>query len=198
MTAPQDVLEFWFGPRNAPGYPADNSQMWWKKHADVDAACRERFGPALDASARGELVDWAATRDGRQAHIILVDQLARNMHRDRPGMFAQDELALELSLYAISLGDPWGRPYRELQFFLMPLMHAENRVIQRLSVRLFQHARDIAAPDCRGAAEKGVDYAVRHAEIVERFGRFPHRNAILGRESSAEEIEFLEQPGSSF
>ena len=194
---PREVLEFWFGPMGA-GYPADNSAMWWKKDPQVDARIKERFAGALAASARGELAGWSASVAGRQAHIILIDQMARNMHRGEAGMYAQDDLALRLSLQAVAAGDPWGRAYGELQFFLMPLMHAEDVGVQRLACRLFGRVLSEAADADLTAAAKGVEYAHKHREIVERFGRFPHRNEILGRVSSAQEAAFLKQPGSSF
>ena len=198
MIAPEDVLSFWFGPLDAPDYPQNHMAKWWKKDPAFDASCREAFAEALDASGRGELAHWAETADGRQAHILLIDQLSRNMHRDTGAMYAQDDLGLELCLLSLAHGDAWGRQYREVQFFLMPLMHAEDRVIQRLSVRMFARAVASASDDDRKGAEGGLDYAERHAAIVERFGRFPHRNALLGRDSTAEEIAFLKEPGSSF
>ena len=197
MTKPEDVVQYWFGAFG-DGYPGDKPEMWWKKNAEVDADIKARFGAACDASARGELADWATTALGRQAHILLIDQMARNMHRNSADMYAQDDLALRIALQSVAEGDPWGRPYRELQFFLMPLMHAEDVGIQRLSCRMFGRALSEAVDaDLTGAAG-GVNYAQKHRVIVERFGRFPHRNALLGRESTAEEADFLKEPGSSF
>ena len=198
MLTPEDVLGFWFGPIDAPDYPANNSPMWWKKHPAVDAACKERFEDALVASADGAFADWAETARGRLAHILLVDQLSRNLHRGSAEMYAQDDRALALSLRSVAEGDPWGRRYHELQFYLMPLMHAENRGVQRFSIDMFKRAHREAVPADAKGSSFGVDYAERHAVIVERFGRFPHRNDILGRESTAEEVAFLKEPGSSF
>ena len=197
MMTPEDVLAFWFGPLNAPDYPQNHSDRWWKKDPQFDAEC-QAFAEVLSASGRGELASWAETARGRQAHILLIDQLSRNMHRGSGEMYAQDDIGLELCLLSLAHGDAWGRRYREMQFFLMPLMHAENRVVQRLSVRMFERAlAEVSEEDSEGAAG-GLDYARKHAVIVEQFGRFPHRNALLGRESTPEELAFLEQPGSSF
>ena len=197
MTKPEDVVQYWFGPFGA-GFPANNGEMWWKKDPAVDAEIKARFGAACEASARGELADWATTALGRQAHILLIDQMARNMHRDSGQMYAQDDLALRVALQGIAEGDPWGRRYRELQFFLMPLMHAEDVGIQRLCCRMFGRALAEASDADLTAAAGGVSYAEKHRVIVERFGRFPHRNALLGRQSTPEEAVFLEEPGSSF
>ena len=194
---PEDVLGFWFGPVDAPDYPANNSSMWWKKNPAVDAACGQ-FAEALRASADGAFAEWADTARGRLAHILLVDQISRNLHRGSGEMYAQDDQALALSLRSVAEGDPWGRRYHELQFYLMPLMHAEDRGVQRFSVEMFKRAHREATPaDVQGSAH-GVDYAIRHRDIVERFGRFPHRNDLLGRESTPEEVAFLKEPGSSF
>lgn len=197
MTTPEDVLGFWFGPIDAPDYPADNSPMWWKKNPAVDAACGS-FAEALKASAEGAFEAWSETARGRLAHILLVDQISRNLHRGSGEMYAQDDLALALSLRSVAEGDPWGRPYRELQFYLMPLMHAEDRGVQRFAVEMFRRAYREASPADAKWSAKGVEYAILHRDIVERFGRFPHRNALLGRESTPEEVAFLKEPGSSF
>ncbi|MBX2879513.1 MAG: DUF924 domain-containing protein [Granulosicoccus sp.] len=198
MTEPSDVLAYWFGPLDAPDYPRDNSQMWWKKNPEVDREVAARFSDALEASARGELSHWKDNKESRLAHIILTDQMSRNMHRDTAQMFAHDDLALELSLLCLSSGERYSN-YHQRMFQYMPLMHAENVAIQRLCTHLF--AREMAEADnddVRQAATRNHDFAEQHQVIVERFGRFPHRNNILGRKSTAEEIEFLKEPGSSF
>lgn len=197
MTQPKDILEYWFGPYGAT-YPADNSAMWWKKNPDVDAEIKTRFGAALEASARGDLADWRMTKEGRLAHIILVDQMSRNMHRGSALMFAQDDLGAELALLA-AISDTYYDGYVERMFQYMPLMHAENVALQRLCVHLFHREMEMAqSQEAKDAAKSNHDYGVRHLVIIERFGRFPHRNEILGRASTSEEIAFLKEPGSSF
>jgi len=197
MVSPQDILEYWFGPMSADDYPADNGEIWWKKNPDLDAEIKDRFGAALAASARGELDHWRKDKAARLAHIILVDQMSRNMHRDSADMYAQDDLAQELSLLCAISDDFYGG-YYERMFQHMPLMHAENLALQRLCEHLFEREVAMSDGDVRKAAANNLDYATKHRVIIERFGRFPHRNKILGRESTAEEIEFLKQPGSSF
>lgn len=197
MVRPEDILGYWFGPLDAPDYPADRGEIWWQKNADVDREIGERFGDALDASARGKLDHWRENKTGRLAHIILVDQMSRNMHRDSPLMYAQDDLGQELSLLC-AISDDHYTGYWERMFQYMPLMHAENVALQRLCEHLFTREVAMADKDNRKRAENNLDFAVRHRVIVERFGRFPHRNAILGRESTPEELAFLKEPGSSF
>lgn len=197
MIEPKDVLEYWFGPYGA-GYPADQSEIWWKKNPDVDSEIKDRFGDACEASARGELAAWRDTKEGRLAHIILVDQMSRNMHRDDAKMFAQDDLGQELALICL-ISDEFYDGYHERMFQYMPLMHAENLALQRLCVHLFKREMEMAQADAvQKAAENNHDFAKRHEVIIARFGRFPHRNKILGRESTKEEIAFLKEPGSSF
>ncbi len=198
MTTPKEILDYWFGPDRSKIDPEERRAIWWEKNADVDAEIAERFGGALEASARGELHDWRDSKDGRLAHIILVDQMARNMHRDSPLMYAQDDLGQELSLLC-AISDEYYVNYHERMFQYMPLMHAENVALQRLCVRLFEREVGMAQTDrIREAANNNLDYAHKHRVIVERFGHFPHRNEILGRKSTSEEVEFLKEPGSSF
>ncbi len=197
MTTPHEILEYWFGPMDDPNFPANKPEIWWKKSAEVDQDIKTRFGAALEASARGELDHWRKDKTARLAHIILVDQMSRNMHRDHADMYAQDDLAQELSLLC-AISDEFYPGYFERMFQYMPLMHAENLAMQRLCEHLFEREMAIAdGPDVERAKDNH-DYAVKHRVIVERFGRFPHRNEILGRQSTAEEIEFLKGPDSSF
>ena len=194
MTQPEEILAYWFGSTDDP---QDKSEIWWKKNPDVDAEIKDRFGTALEASARGELDHWRSDKTGRLAHIILVDQMSRNMHRDSPLMYAQDDLAQELSLLCAISDDYYGN-YHMRMFQHMPLMHAENVAMQRLCEHLFAREMELAEGEDKKRAANNHDYAVQHRVIVERFGRFPHRNDILGRESTPEEVAFLKQPGSSF
>lgn len=197
MTEPRDVLEYWFGPYG-DGYPADNSEMWWKKNPEVDAEIKARFGADCEASARGELAGWKDTAEGRLAHIILVDQMSRNMHREDAKMYAQDDLAQELAMLCL-ISDEHYAGYHERMFQYMPFMHAENLAMQRMCEHLFWREYEMAqGEEDKERAKNNHDFAVRHRVIVERFGRFPHRNEILGRESTAEEVAFLQEPGSSF
>lgn len=196
----RDVLEVWFGPLDAPDYPVSNPGLWWGKDPAADAALRERFGGLLDRAAAGELAAWNEAPRTSLAFVVLLDQLSRNVHRDTARMYALDDEAVDAVLRGLERGFDAELAPRERVFFYMPLMHAESVPLQRKCVRLFSAlASDPAIPEGPRAAFAGnVDFAIRHLEIVERFGRFPHRNAILGRPSTPEELEFLKQPGSSF
>jgi uncharacterized protein (DUF924 family) len=172
--------------------------MWWKKDPAFDDDIRDRFEPAHTLAARGALDGWKATPRGRLALVILLDQFSRNMYRGTPRAFAQDARACECTLEAIVEGDEQGLGIMERSFLYMPLMHAEDVDLQHKSVAAFERLCRAAPETLRKAVEQTLDYAKKHAEIVERFGRFPHRNTILGRSSTPEEVTFLTQPGSSF
>jgi uncharacterized protein (DUF924 family) len=181
-----EVIEFWFG-----GDRDERRRRWWQKSEAVDAFCRARFSETLAAATRGDCDGWLETGRGRQAVNIRCDQLARNMHRGMAAMYAADERAQAATRRALAEGDDGVLGDAERQFLYMPLMHSERLEDQERSVELF---RALAA----GGVIDGVRWATEHRDIVARFGRFPHRNAILGRPSTDEELAFLEQPGSSF
>lgn len=196
---PQDILDHWFG--GAPDDPATAGKklaLWWGSNPDTDAELRERFGATHEAAAAGQLDGWAATPEGRVALVLVLDQLSRNLHRGTPRAFAQDPAALRLALAAVEQGEDRSSPFFHRVFLYMPFEHSERLADQERCCRLF----DALLAECpellRGPARTFLDFAHRHRDIVARFGRFPHRNAILGRPSSAEEQRFLEQPGSSF
>lgn len=196
---PEDVLGFWFGTAvNDTATAQSQRRLWWSKDAVVDADIRERFGARVRAAASGQHDDWAATPRGRLALLVLLDQFPRNIYRDTAQAFAQDAQALQLALDGLTVGDDRKLRPIERVFCYLPLEHAESLNMQDRSVVLFNAlAAEVAEAD-RGTFTGYVDYALRHRDIVARFGRFPHRNRILGRESTPEEIEFLKQPGSGF
>lgn len=188
-TSPDDILDLWFGDRRAPPTAA-TSKRWFAKDEAFDTMLRERFGEALAAARRGELDAWASAADGALALIILLDQFGRNCHRGSAAMYAGDAKGLALAEDAIDRGfDRELRPV-ERTFVYMPFMHAEDLAAQERCVELFR------AMGADGA--QNLEYAIAHRDIVARFGRFPHRNELLGRESTDEEREFLKKPGSSF
>jgi len=197
----ESVLQFWFGEVDEDGaVSADASARWWKKDPAFDDEIRARFAGLLDSAAAGELGSWRFDPQSALASVILCDQFSRNMHRDTDKAFAYDRLARDASKHALAAGyDEWLQDL-EAYFLFMPFMHSEEVEDQRECIRLFDERAEQAGPDSqqRKMLAQGADYARRHMAIIERFGRFPHRNQILGRESSAEEIEFLKQPGSSF
>jgi uncharacterized protein (DUF924 family) len=196
VNRPEDVLHFWLGNPGDP--PLRNAEKWWKKDAAFDDECRERFGALIDAGARGELADWKQTPHGRLALVVLFDQLSRNVHRNTPRAFAQDNLARDVSLDSISKGDENVFSLIERAFLYMPLMHAEDVGLQHQSVASFNRIAGRGDGELKKYLDSTLDYAKKHEEIIERFGRFPHRNKILGRPSTKEEEAFLQQPGSSF
>jgi uncharacterized protein (DUF924 family) len=177
MTGAQDILDFWFDP--------GTEKHWWKRSDDFDALIAERFGAVHAAATRCELWAWRASAEGRLAEIIVLDQFSRNLHRNSPLAFAADPLALGLAQTAVTLGADRDVDARRRAFFHMPYMHSESRVVHEEALKLF-------------TAEGDPAYEIRHKAIIDRFGRFPHRNAALGRVSTAEELAFLKTPGSSF
>jgi uncharacterized protein (DUF924 family) len=189
------VLDFWFGEPATPAF-GQASPRWFQRDDAFDAAIAQRFGATLEAARRGECDAWQATPLGALALVIVLDQFSRNTCRGRAHAFAADAQALEVARRLVASGAHFDLPTPEHRAFAyLPFEHAESLDAQRESVRLFEaHARET------GQAGKGsyVDYAYRHAAVIERFGRFPHRNAALGRASTEAELAFLSEPGSSF
>jgi len=177
---PQAVLHFWFEELNA--------KQHFAKDAALDAGIRTRFGATLEAAARCELFAWRATPEGRLAEIIVLDQFSRNVHRDTPRAFAQDALALLLAQELEGSGQDRSLPTAQRVFAYMPYMHSESALVHAQAVVLFSQP----------GMENNLRFELHHKAIIDRFGRYPHRNAILGRSSSAEELAFLAEPGSSF
>lgn len=188
----REVLDFWFGAPGSAEYGRAR-KMWFRKDAAFDALLRERFGALLDAACAGELDAWCATPEGALALVIVLDQFSRNCHRGTPRAFAADDKALAVARAMVASGHDLRLPGVEHRAFAyLPFEHAETAEAQRESLRLFgELAKD---PQAKGY----YDYAVRHADVIARFGRFPHRNAQLGRESTQAEAAFLSQPGSRF
>jgi uncharacterized protein (DUF924 family) len=186
-----DVLSFWFGD------VARTREEWFRKSDAFDAEIRARFAETIESAARGEL-DWESTPRGCLALVIVLDQFSRNAFRGAARSFAQDDRARVAALRAIDAGVDMSLSPLERSFLYMPLMHAEDRSVQARSVALFETLAREAPSGVAEYLKSAADFARKHSEIVERFGRFPHRNAILGRVSTAEEAVFLEQPGSAF
>jgi uncharacterized protein (DUF924 family) len=185
----EEVLEFWFGPLDEQGHvDAAHVSRWWKKDPAFDAEVRSRFGALHEAVLRGERDRWLTTPRGRLAFIVVLDQFSRNMFRDSARAFAGDARAVEIALDGITAGVDGQLAAHERGFMYMPLMHSESLAVQDRCIALFEAANDA------GSAK----FAERHRDIIRRFGRFPHRNAVLGRQSTNDELAFLAQPGSSF
>ena len=179
MTA-QTVLDFWFKEIDA--------KQWWTKSSEFDQLIVSRFGSLHAAAASCELQAWRETPRGRLAEIIVLDQFSRNMYRDQPQAFACDALALALAQTAVAAGADGVLEIHQRAFMYMPYMHSESPLIHNSAQALF----------CQAGLESSLASEHKHKTIIERFGRYPHRNAILGRPSTTEELEFLATPGSSF
>ncbi|MBI5538032.1 MAG: DUF924 domain-containing protein [Deltaproteobacteria bacterium] len=192
----EQILSFWFGEPGAP--PLQNQAVWFKKDPAFDKQIRDSFEDDLQRAIRGELDGWRVRARSCLAFIVLLDQMSRNMYRDTPGAFAQDALALEACLAGRAAGLDCELPHMQRSFFYMPMMHAEDLEVQREAVKLFDGLAKSAPPGLEQALQQGADFERRHHDIIERFGRYPHRNKILGRTSTPEEEAFLLGPGSSF
>jgi uncharacterized protein (DUF924 family) len=176
----QDILHFWFNELS--------DKQRFAKDIALDALLRERFFGTWQAAARGELFAWRVSPHGRLAEIIVLDQFSRNMFRGTAQAFAQDAQALTLAQELVAQGLDAQLGSSERAFAYMPYMHSESLTIHDEALRLF------AQP----GLENNLDFEKRHRAIIERFGRYPHRNAVLGRDSTPEELAFLSEPGSSF
>ncbi|MFB2896547.1 DUF924 family protein [Aerosakkonemataceae cyanobacterium BLCC-F50] len=187
----QEILNFWFGTPDRSNYGKPRN-IWFSRNSEFDQLVKTRFLSDYELAASGNLNHWQDLPESCLAFIILCDQFPRNMFRDRPKAFATDPQALALAQYAVERG--FDRQFLPVQrwFFYLPFQHSENLEHQRQSLALFEQLGD--DPDSLNC----IDYAIQHLKIIERFGRFPHRNQILGRETTPEEAEFLKQPGSSF
>ena len=188
----QAVLDFWFGPADDADHALSRPQ-WFRKDDAFDAQIADRFGGLIEAALIGGLDEWRDTALGSVALLLLLDQFTRNSFRGQAKSFAGDARALSVALALVQAGDERGLTGVQRQFVYLPFEHAEDLAIQAESLRLF------AGLERDHPALKGLlDWAQRHQVIVARFGRFPHRNAALGRTSSAEELAFLATPGSGF
>jgi uncharacterized protein (DUF924 family) len=176
----KEIIKFWF--------EEISQTQWWKKDVQFDQLIASRFLEVHGHASRCELNQWRDTADGRLAEIIVLDQFSRNIYRDSHLSFAADSLALVLAQEAIRVGADKKVSESMRSFFYMPFMHSESAVIHEEAVVLYEAYGN----------EGNLDFELRHKAIIDRFGRYPHRNEILGRDSTAEELEFLSQPGSSF
>ena len=176
----ENILKFWFEEIKAA--------QWWAKDEAFDQSIRARFSDVHARAARCELFEWRAEPKGRLAEIIVLDQFSRNMFRGSPLAFASDPLALALAQEALAVKADEAMSPVERSFLYLPFMHSESLAIHSVAMELYR----------KNGIRSNLDFEIRHRQIIERFGRYPHRNAILGRESTETEIEFLKQPGSGF
>lgn len=175
-----EIIRFWF--------EETDQSKWWAKDPEFDAIIAQRFGIVHAQAIRCELFDWRNDPEGRLAEVIVLDQFSRNIFRGTPAAFAADSLALALAQEAIRAGADTALSVSQRNFLYMPFMHSESLAIHDVAAELFARNGDPVT----------LEFERKHRAIIERFGRYPHRNAILGRPSEDAEIEFLEQPGSSF
>jgi len=194
-----DVLGFWFGDLDENGLARPGiEKRWWTKDPAFDAEIERRFEGTRRALLAGAAPAWLGTPRGRPAAVIVLDQFSRNVGRGTPAAFAADGVARELAEEGLRRGDDGALPPAMRAFLYMPLMHAEDPAAQARCCALFRKLQASVPAEVRDRLSGHVHAADRHREIVDRFGRFPHRNATLGRTSTPEERAFLEQPGSSF
>ncbi|WP_180178448.1 DUF924 family protein [Acinetobacter sp. YH01005] len=176
----QDILEFWFNPENQPN--------WFAKSNNFDVLIEKKFKDIHQAASQAELWQWRTNAEGRLAEIIVLDQFSRNLFRDSGLAFAQDALALALAQEAIAQGLDLQLSPEQRSFLYMPFMHSESTKIHQSALKLFEQLGNPI----------NLEFEKKHKVIIDRFGRYPHRNLVLGRTSTAEELEFLTQPNSSF
>lgn len=188
----QNILDFWFLPKDDSGYLKPRA-VWFQKNPAFDAQIKARFERTVQRALAGDFRAWDNDVEGVLAQIILLDQFTRNMWRDTPASFSGDPQGLQRALELIDSGAYLRLHPVQREFAYLPLEHSENIDIQERCVALYT-----TLAQEHPASQNSLDYAIRHRDIIARFGRFPHRNAILGRASTAQEIEFLKRPGSGF
>lgn len=176
----KEILHFWF--------EESTPEQWFRRDLEFDKIITQRFSEIWKQARRCELVSWRATAQGRLAEILILDQFSRNIFRDQPQAFEQDSLAIALAQEAVALGMDQHLFLQQRPFLYLPYMHSESLLIHQTAIQLYSQA----------GLEYQLDYERKHLAILEKFGRYPHRNSVLGRASTKEELEFLKSPDSSF
>ncbi|WP_068467764.1 DUF924 family protein [Candidatus Protochlamydia phocaeensis] len=193
----QQILDFWFGPLSGPdSYPTDKVSIWLANSPDIDRQIREEFAFDVQNAINGDLNSWRDTPKGRLALILLLDDFSRIIYRNTPQAFASDAMAKGLVLEGIQRGDDKKLYPIERAFFYLPLEHSEDPKLQALSVNVYKQLFEQAPDKIKSQMQQFYQYALFNQQVISRFGRFPHRNAILGRTSTPEEIIYLNQRGS--
>ena len=204
MTPPHDrriaeVLDYWVGLDADPWAIAPaRMKLWFGKSAETDAEIERCFGDLVELAASSALDDWNESAEGSLARVILLDQMTRNIHRGRARMYRDDGLAVALALRSLDRGFDQAVPPRMRLFFLLPLEHAEDLALQEKNVALCRALAEAAPPEARAMYEGFVTYAIGHRDVIAEFGRFPHRNAILGRASTPAEEAYLARPDAGW
>lgn len=195
----EKILTFWFGDIDETGaVDKEVSKRWFVKDQQFDDQVKRVFGSYLETGVMGAYDRWIHEPGGLAALIVMLDQFPRQIFRNRPEGFVYDPKALSLSLFGIENECYLKTRTYYGNFILMPTMHSEDLKVQDLGVSSFKSLLDVAEPGAKNDIANALEYAIKHRDIIAKFGRFPHRNAILNRESTSEEIEFLKTPGSSF
>ncbi len=176
----KEIIKFWFEDVE--------ESKWWVKDAEFDQLITEKYSMIHRSASRCELYEWRESPEGRLAEVIVLDQFSRNIFRNSPLAFSCDSLALALSQEAIAVGAEKSLDPAKRSFFYLPFMHSESKKIHEIAVELYE----------RNGIDGNAEFELKHQSIIDRFGRYPHRNSVLGRESTEEEIAFLKLPGSSF
>jgi uncharacterized protein (DUF924 family) len=190
------ILEFWFGQLDSNGMCApQQSKLWFQSRPETDAHIEARFGRLVNEALHGRLDHWADRPTDLVALVLLLDQFTRNIHRGTPQAFAGDTQALAFSQNAVQQGTDRGLPAIHRVFLYIPYEHSESLKVQEQGIAQFDQLLMDCTAEARDAVNGFRDYSVAHRDVIARFGRFPHRNDILGRESSAEELEHLQQHG---
>jgi len=199
MKSIESIIDYWFGEHpDDDAVIREKSDLWWKKNPEVDKEIRRRFETLLESELKGELASWANSPRGRLARMLLLDQFPRNMYRGSARAFACDERARQLARETLDQSvDRKLRPVERV-FLYLPFEHSENAPDQATGVRLFATLLEEIPETLKPPFRNFLEFAQKHKAIIDRFGRFPHRNALLGRDSTPEELEFLKGPGSSF
>ncbi|WP_263078904.1 DUF924 domain-containing protein [Endozoicomonas sp. Mp262] len=190
-----EVLEFWFAGEILG---SEQRSRWWQKKEAVDLSIKQRFASLIPQVHDGLHEEWAQTPEGRLAAIICLDQFPRNIYRNSAKAFSFDDKALFLTLEGLNSSHDIKLDLLERTFFMMPLMHDESLDSQDRCVEFYEDAVTASSGELQQYLKGSLEFALRHREIIERFGRYPHRNKVLGRQNTAEEEYFLTQPGSSF
>jgi len=193
------VIRYWFGESNlSTDINAEKKRFWWSKNNEVDAEITDRFSELVETVASGELDHWNESESGLLASIICTDQFPRNIYRGQSRSFSYDQIALRFAKQAVAMGFDRKLTLIKRVFIYMPFEHSEEISHQQQAVQLMQSLLDQSAVEEEDMFVGFLNFAKRHHDVIAEFGRFPHRNEILGRESTEEEVEFLQQPGSSF
>lgn len=199
MSSPDEVLNFWFGELCEDGtVDPETKKRWFKKSKAFDEEIRDRFGELHRRAHGGELDDWTKDARGRLALVIVLDQFSRNLHRDTGDMYACDLQAARIAVHGMDCGHDVELPISYRVFLYMPFMHTEDLDLQERGVTAFERLADESPEPTRGTCKDYAKYARVHRDIVKQWGRFPHRNKLLQRDTTPDEAEFLTKPGSSF